>query len=497
MKSFEQQIQYVVENNIPATEDIAIQWSTLISGQSSRNATTVVPPLLTTTWDQGWPYNSLCPVDPSGPGGHVWAGCVATAMAQILKYHNYPSQGLGAYSYTWGGYPTTSADFGATTYNWSGMPNSISTEDADVATLIYQTAVSCRSMWGAGSTGVGYSGGHDPMTRAFVNYFRMAFSTIQYVRKMDYTDADWNVLIQNELVNNRPVYYRGDGIGSHGFVCDGVDPANMYHFNFGWGGLYNGYFALSAITPGGNDFTNSQEAIIGIKPNDGSTLVVNTTWSGTITKVTHVAVPDAITLTVTPGATIQFAQDCKLQIFGSLLSTGTSTNYAKFTATNTVTGWDGIKWDNYYMAYEVMADNDSSKLIYTQVEYSKNSGIYCYGYGKVLIDYCKINDNVGMWGGGLSIWTLPIHITNSEFYNNHATIEGGGFFVASTGNLSATISGNDIHDNLSDANGGGVSLSNVNLTLNNNSIHHNQAALGAGIDISSGIPTIINNTFTN
>jgi len=314
-------------------------------------------------------------------------------------------------------------------------------------------------MWGAGSTGVGYSSDSDPMSKAFVNYFKVAFSTIQYVESQYYTTTQWNNLIQAELTNNRPVYYRGDGIGSHAWVCDGVDAANMYHFNWGWGGMYNGYFALTAINPGGFNFTSNQHAIIGIKPNDGSTLIVNTTWSGNVTKSTNVAVPDAITLTTSPGAVINFAQNCKLQIWGKLTSIGTSSNYVRFTAVDTTTGWLGIKWDNSHMDGTVMADNDSSKLIYTQVEYSDQHGIFCQYYGKILIDHCKINNNHANDGAGISVWYQAINITNSEIHNNHATSSGGGIFLSSTDSLPASISQNDIHDNLADIRGGGVRIS--------------------------------------
>ena len=507
MQSFEHQIQYVVDNNLSATDAISTQWAQLKSGQTTKSTSTVVLPLLTTTWDQGWPYNSMCPVDPSGSGGHVWAGCVATAMAQILKYHNYPNQGLGSYGYTWGSYPNTSANFGATTYNWSGMPNSTSTVDADVATLIYHTAVSCRSMWGPGVTGVGYTD-QDPMTRAFVNYFRCAFSTIKYLSKSTYTSTEWDNLIQNELTNNRPVYYRGDGSFGHAFVCDGVDASNMYHFNFGWGGAYNGYFLLSAIAPGANNFTNNQGAIIGIKPNDGSTLEVNTTWSGLTNKSTHVAVPDAITLTVTAGTMVKFAQNCKLQVWGQLLSTGTSSNYATFTAVDTTAGWWGIKFDNDYMNYEVMLDNDTSRFIYSQIQYADMRGITIKNFSKVVIDHCKINNNFidadeygynGHGGGVLSAYSA-VQIYHSELYKNHATIYGGGFVVGGNDISTAKIVGNDIYQNISDMTGGGFSLSHTSI-FSDNLVHHNQAISGAGGSLAGGIGvgemSLLNNKFCN
>ncbi|MFZ2911958.1 MAG: C10 family peptidase [Candidatus Absconditicoccaceae bacterium] len=468
-----------------------------------------MPPLLTTLWDQGWPYNEMCPTDAAGPGGHVWAGCVATAMSQILKYHNYPSQGLGSYGYQWGSYPYTGANFGTTTYNWANMPNSISTSNTDISNIMYQTAVSCRSMWGPGSTGVGYSSDSDPMTRALVNYFKAAYSTIQYVESQYYTTTQWNSLIQGELTNNRPVYYRGDGVGSHAWVCDGVDASNMYHFNWGWGGSYNGYFALTAITPGGFNFTSNQHAIVGIKPNDGSTLITNTTWSGNVTKSTNVAVPDAISLTVNAGATINFAENCKLQIWGKLTSTGTTNSYVKFTAVDTTDGWLGIKWDNTHMNGEVMSDNDSSKLIYTQVEYSDQHGIFCQAYGKVVIDHCKINNNdagsynsstgqTNGYGGGVSVWNQPINITNTEIYNNHAEIKGAAGYVGFIYTLSSIISKNDIHGNVSNIDGGGFYFNDVNnILFTENIIHNNQAINGAGGALMFGSPTITGNKFCN
>jgi len=469
----------------------------------------VVLPLLTTTWNQNWPYNSLCPSDASGPGGHVWAGCSATAMAQILKYHNYPSQGLGSYSYQSGTYPTTAAYFGATTYNWGNMPNSISTTNNDVATLIYQAAVSCRSVWGSGVTSVVYSSDTDPMTRAFVNYFRLAFSTIKYVQSANYTSAQWNTLLQTELTNNRPVYYRGDGVGSHAWVCDGVDASNLYHFNWGWGGAYNGYFPLTAITPGGNNFTNNQDAIIGIQPNDGSTLVSNTSWSGTVTNATSIAIPVAVTLTVNAGAVIKFVANSKLQIFGKILSTGTSANYATFTAVDTNTGWFGIKFDNNYMNYEVMSDNDTSRFVYSQIQYSDMRGVTIKNFSKVVIDHCKINNNYintdeyGYYSGdgaGIFVESGVVKITNSDIYDNHAMVTGGGVRIVFNSNLSSTLTNNTIYQNIADAKGGGVFIQGA-VSFSNNIVHHNQSYQGAGGALEGGtgvgVMSITNNKFCN
>lgn len=428
MKTYNQIINKVITENLSGTEDITTQWSHLLGSgtYSPKSPTTVVAPLLTTTWGQGWPYNSMCPTDPSGPGGHVWVGCVGTAMAQIMKHHSYPAVGLGSFGYQWGSYPPTFTNFN-TSYNWSTMPNSTSVVNNDISKAMFHSANSVMSMWGAGSTGVMYSSDEDPMTRAFVNYFKFAYSSIQFIGKINYTATQWDNLIQAELLANRPVYYRGDGVGSHAWVCDGLDASNLYHFNFGWDGNYNGYYSLGDITPGSYDFTNNQMAIIGIKPNDGSTLTTHTTWSGTMNIMTNICVPDSITLTITPGAVIKFAQGCKLQVFGRILSNGISSSYAKLTAIDITNGWEGIGWDNLYMNQLVMADNDTSRLNYTQIEYSQSSGIYCMAYGKLVINHCKINNNNSDYGAGLNIQIHPISISHTEIYNNHATIEGGVF----------------------------------------------------------------------
>ncbi len=496
MHAYEQQISYAADNTITASTSISNQWSKLSTGLTTKSAAIAVAPLLTTSWGQGWPYNALCPADVSGPGGHVMTGCVATAIAQIMNYHKYPSKGLGTYGYTWSSYPATNADFGSTSYNWTNMPASISTQNNDIATLMYQTAVSCRSMWGPGSTGVSYLNNEDPMTRALVNYFGYAFAPLKFVSRSSYKDTDWEALIQNELSNNRPVYYRGDGVGSHAWVCDGYDGAGMYHFNWGWDGNYNGYFALSTIAPGSNTFTNNQEAIIGIRPNDGSTLVTNTTWAGNITNASSIAVPDAITLTVQAGATIKFAASCKLQVWGRLVSNGSAGSMITYTAMDATTGWNGIKFDNNYQNHEVMADNEASSFTYSQIEYSKMRGVTIKYFDKVSFDYCRFNNNSILngdefnyyngQGAGIGAFYSTLQLTNSELINNHSTSYGGGFVVGSDRSPDFLISGNTISQNISDGTGGGFAIT-TNGIFSNNIVSKNQGGAGAGGYIAGGV----------
>jgi len=419
-------------------------------------------------------------------------------MAQIMRFWSAPTVGLGSFHYQSGTYPVTSANFN-TTYNWANMPNSTSTVNADISKIIYHSAVAVMSQWGATSTYVAYSSDEDPMTRAFCNYWKMASSSINYLQKVNYTDAQWNTYLQNELTSGRPIYYRGDGSISHAWVCDGVDNTNLYHFNFGWSGNYNGYYSLGNINPGGNTLTNNQCAITGIKPvTDGSTLTTNTTWSGNMTFTTNIWVPDSLTLTISAGAVIKFAPGCGLYVFGKLICNGTAANYVVLDASDTTNGWNGVRWDNNYQARLVMADNGTSNLSYAQVEHSHSSGVSCMAYGKVVLNHCKINNCYATYGAGICVTWIPITVSYCEIFSDHATIQGGGISVASTDTLSSTISNNNFHNNVADASGGAFYFSSTNKTLaEGNTFSGNQAPKGAAGVLSNTTTTLKNSKFCN
>ncbi|MCX6268433.1 MAG: right-handed parallel beta-helix repeat-containing protein [Bacteroidetes bacterium] len=237
---------------------------------------------------------------------------------------------------------------------------------------------------------------------------------------------------------------------------------------------------------------------MGIEPNDGSTLVTNTTWSGPMTFNTNIWVPDSLSLTINAGAVIKFAPGFGLYVYGRLICNGNSSNYVKITAIDTTAGWEGVNFDNDYMSRLVMANNDSSLVNYTQIEYSISSGVYCRAYGKVSLSHCKINNNHGSWGAGISVWSIPIKISSCEIFNNHASIQGGGIFIASTDILSSTINENDLHGNLSDIDGGGFYFTTTNnIAFERNIVHHNQAIKGAGGALTSTSMFLTNNRICN
>ncbi|OQX23955.1 MAG: hypothetical protein BWK80_23280 [Desulfobacteraceae bacterium IS3] len=245
--------------------------------QKDRRENSVEPLLGNLQWNQSEYYNALSPADSLGRGsdGHAYAGCVATAMAQVMKYHRYPERGTGSYSYDdlsnkdsdgstipYSAYGRQSADFGSATYNWSTMPDSLSSYNNDVATLLYHVGVSVNMNYGPKGSGanVDYNA-----KNALINYFKYDRS-LYYASKAKYSGTDWINLLKSELNAARPIIYVGYGTGGHAFVCDGYKDADYFHFNWGWGGYLDGFFLLNDLTPGSSNFNNTQGGLMGVKP---------------------------------------------------------------------------------------------------------------------------------------------------------------------------------------------------------------------------------------
>ena len=150
--TYEDQIDAAVTTLAEAPTQTAMQWRECINNQFSyQKATTAVSALLTTKWDQGSPYNTFCPYDAS-VGKRTYTGCVATAMAQIMKYWNYPTTGSGSSSYTCS-YGTLSANYGNTIYKWGSMANTPSSSDTNVARLMYHCGVAVEMDYGTDGSG--------------------------------------------------------------------------------------------------------------------------------------------------------------------------------------------------------------------------------------------------------------------------------------------------------------------------------------------------------
>ncbi|MBP6875467.1 MAG: C10 family peptidase [Candidatus Eisenbacteria bacterium] len=246
-------------------EKDAEQWKVLLDDpsafldrmQRTREPLRDAGPLLTTAWHQNAPYNGLCP---QGDGGRCVVGCVATAMAQIMKFHNWPPQGNGSHGYHWGGDQSCGGSSPgqwlqctySDAYDWWNMPNSCAggctpTQMAAVAELSYEAGVAVDMNYGACASGASSFA----VLTAMPAYFRYD-NSIRMAYRSSYSAQTWFNLIQAEVDAGRPMYYgfRYDASSGHAIVCDGwriFEGSNQYHMNYGWGGSYNGWYTIDEI----------------------------------------------------------------------------------------------------------------------------------------------------------------------------------------------------------------------------------------------------------
>ncbi len=260
---YERQIAFATETRTTPSPEIEEAWNRYLSGNIEIRELRSVEPLLISNWDQGKYYNELCPADPAGPGGHCYAGCVATAMGQVMYYFRHPQTGTGSYSYYHPDYDTISADFGNTTYHWNEMVNQLSGSNPATAGLLFHLGVSVDMVYGPSGSGM-YN---HKAAYSLRTYFKYSPET-QYVYR-DSTSMDWDSLLVSHLDRHIPMYYAGwsvPNINGHAFVVDGYQGDHYYHFNWGWGGSYDGYFYTDELTPGGSNFNLAQELIINCFP---------------------------------------------------------------------------------------------------------------------------------------------------------------------------------------------------------------------------------------
>ena len=259
LDAFRKEIQYVREHNLTATSDIVAEWKSVNeTGGLNRSHQTrvVVDELCQTLWHQNYPWNSQCPEDPEGDGGHVYAGCVATAMGQVMKFWEWPAQGTGSHSYHPEGYAQQSANFGETEYNFELMPNvldSTSTEEEyfETAQLLHHLGISVNMMYSGHGSGA-YS---DDVPDALRNYFR--YDCDNHETNWGggwwggYSNQEWAQMLKDGgLDEHIPLYYSGQddtGAGGHAFVCDGYDENDYFHFNWGWSGRDNAWCPIGAL----------------------------------------------------------------------------------------------------------------------------------------------------------------------------------------------------------------------------------------------------------
>ena len=260
---YARQIEYMTDHGITAADQAK---AAKFDGE--------VAPMLTTTWNQTAPYNDLC------PNGYP-TGCVATAMAQVMNYHEWPKQGTGSHSYTWNN-QVLSADFGSTTYDWDNMADTYdgsnsNAENEAVATLMYHCGVSVNMSYMQDASGAQSTSA----ANALVSYFGYP-ANVQIISRDYRTYDEWVAIIKGEIDAGRPVLFGGQStIGGHEFLLDGYNRDGYFHVNWGWSGTSDGYYLIATLNPydgqgigGGSDsgFKFMQDAVINVEPPTNGTV---------------------------------------------------------------------------------------------------------------------------------------------------------------------------------------------------------------------------------
>lgn len=234
-----------------------------------------IAPLCMTSWGQGEPFNLECP---EYNGERCLSGCVATAMAQVMKYHDWPPQGKGELTYRAEKIGTDIyTDFSQYTLDWGNMLGDYSASSASSATDQQRQAVAHLLRGLGGSVRMNYfptASGADvnDATQALLKYWDYS-DDIRYMRRSWFSLRNWSQLLYDALKNYGPILYGGFSISSaHAFVCDGYDGEGLFHFNWGWDGKADGYFAIDFLNPVVEDdpwktgYNGGQSALLNIHP---------------------------------------------------------------------------------------------------------------------------------------------------------------------------------------------------------------------------------------
>ena len=363
---------------------------------------TAVGPLLTTTWNQSPWYNTQCPrtLDSS----YSVTGCVATAMAQVMKYWNHPAVGRGSHTYTPTGFGPQTAIFDTTHYQWNLMPNALGFRSSDeevaaVAQLMYHAGVAVDMAYSPQSSGAYVSSYGDVTSmcaeNALKNFFRYNQSLFAAARA-DYTNAQWDTLLTTELNASRPIFYSGtDNDGGHAFVLDGYDSLGLYHVNWGWGGYCDGYYTFDNLSPTGsgiggnasNAYSSDNYALLYVFPASEAATV---------------------TVSVVPSDTLM----------GSVTGGGTFASYRTTTLHATASeGYRFLSWKsgNHYNPFTFSPNNDYADTALFVPIYGDTLG-YCFSVMRNL--WGEYGQSAPEWGIRIPAVSIPSRrqLTSVQFF---------------------------------------------------------------------------------
>lgn len=495
-------IDFAMENDIQPDSKTLQQWNDAENGLFPAKNNRTVDPLLETLWNQDYPYNYYAPsCNNYWTGNHCYAGCVACAMAQVMKYWNYPETGIGSHSYIHNVYGEQSANFGETTYQWAIMPNSLGQQANDaakaVALLMYHCGVSVNMNFGSDGSGA-FS---KDVETAFRSYF--GYCGAKYREKSKYDNDTWIAMLKAELDIAHPVYYSGaTGKGGHAFVFDGYDANDFFHINLGWSGSGNEYYSLTDVA----GFDQQQAAVMNIfpmdiRPDDHGIIYVSadgegngSSWSNATNKLEYATYLSNGEYKIWVKQGTYYGDDSDPE--NAFCITASNKVYGGFSGNE---GPDFSLSDRDIANNPTILDGGGVKRVLNQPNFlnagsravwdgfiiqnghsGSGSGVYLNDY--TTLSNCIIRDNVSNGiGGGVYInsatGTGQTALNNCVIMGNSASL-GGGLCDRN----SSTITNCRITGNTASTKGGGVYLYNTDKpTFRGCVISNNSAVLGGGI----------------
>ncbi len=211
-----------------------------------------VEPMMEVTWGQGSGYNTFTP-------DNTPTGCVAVAMLQIMRHWEWPKIGQGEHSYSHTVYGDFAVNFDTINFNWANLP--LNNPNTDIAKIMHYAGIALHMDYAPAG-----SGANTERTKNLLyTNFRYNENRIRYRSESTFGTSNWIRTLKNELINGRPIIYRGQGTGGHAFNFDGYEE-DYFHVNWGWSGSSNGYFLVSSLTPGSSNFSDAHAAVMGIFP---------------------------------------------------------------------------------------------------------------------------------------------------------------------------------------------------------------------------------------
>ena len=353
----QKEMEYIRANHLQADVQTVNTWARYTDNISNKLTPPVsvntVAPLCAAKWGQGGAYNDLCPAGTP-------TGCVATAMAIIMKKWAYPTKGTGSSSYSAGSYGTLSANYGTTTYNWASMTTPYcSGSNSAVATIMSHCGISVEMAYSPGGSGAQVVGGNPSAQYSYKTYFGYNAALIKGLMRSSYQDPAWITLLKNDLDKGQPIQYAGvdASAGGHTWVCDGYDATDNMHLNWGWDGSSNGYFSINNMASGGYNFTSQHHVCIGIVP--------GTPQMATDAGVSSITAPSG---TVTSSTVTPLVG---LKNFGTAALTSCTINYKVDAGTVQTHSWTGNLATNSLMTVSLPVINVTAGA-HTFTSYTSN-----------------------------------------------------------------------------------------------------------------------------